>query len=364
MIEAIESGWVAPAGPNIDTLEKLVSERSERKFSVALSSGTAALHLGLLAARVRPGDFVVTSSLTFVATANAIRYVGATPIFVDSVRETGNMCPDLLEQALRDLRRKNKQAAAVLPVDLFGAVAQYGQLEEIAGNFEVAILADSAEAMGSTQGGRPAGSFGFGAAFSFNGNKIITTSGGGAFVTDDEQAATTVRYLSTQAREPVPHYEHKQIGFNYRLSNILASIGVGQFARLDELVERRRQNRRVYREIFEDWDGVEILGKNDEEDNCWLTVVRIRPSESGFDPQQLASFLDEREIESRPVWKPMHLQPVFHREIAYLNGESESLFSEGLVLPSGSTLDSSEWDRIRCALSQFRASVRTSGFLR
>ena len=363
MVEAIESGWVAPAGPNIETLEKLVCERSQRNFSVALSSGTAALHLGLLAAHVRPGDHVVTSSLTFVATANAIRYVGATPVFVDSVRETGNMCPELLERALKDLRRKNKQVATVLPVDLFGAVAQYGQLEEIAEHFGVKVLADSAEAMGSTQGGRPAGSFGFGAAFSFNGNKIITTSGGGAFVTDDEQAATRVRYLSTQAREPVPHYEHKEIGFNYRLSNILASIGVGQFSRLDGLIQKRRENRRVYRDIFEDWDGVEVLGENDEEDNCWLNVVRVRASASGFEPQQLASFLDDLEIESRPVWKPMHLQPVFRGEVAYLNGESESLFSEGLVLPSGSNLNLFEWDRIRRALSQFREIVRSSGGL-
>lgn len=349
--EAIASGWVAPAGPHLDRFEQMLASKSDRSFAIGLSSGTAALHLGLLALGVRPGDSVLCSSLTFVATVNAIVYVGASPVFVDSDPVTGNMSPPLLKNAINSLLRSGQRIGAVIPVDFLGSLADYEEIIPICDEQNIPVLADSAESLGSGRTRRRAGSFGSGAIFSFNGNKIATTSGGGAFVTNSEEMAARVRFLSTQAREPVAHYEHKEVGYNYRLSNVLAAIGIAQLNRLEQFIAARRSNRRHYRDIFSQIPGVRVLGKDDLQDNCWLTAVIIDKSLAGFGPQDLAEAFDRANIESRPLWKPMHLQPIFRDKPSFTDGSAESMFKNGLTLPSGSNIGSPEWDRIESAIA-------------
>lgn len=353
MLRAVRSGWVAPIGPDLDLFEKEVSLLARRKFAVALSSGTAALHLGLVALGVKPGDYVICSTLTFVATANAISYVGAKPVFVDSEMSTGNMSVPLLERAIETVVGSGRKVAAVVIVDFLGSIPQYEVFQDICEKFGIPILADSAESVGATRHGKPAGSFGDAAIFSFNGNKIVTTSGGGAFLTDNSDHASLVRHLANQARETAIHYEHRVIGYNYRLSNLLAAIGRAQIARLDGFIEKRREHRLRYRRLFAGVAGVRVLGNSDFEDNCWLSAVIVQPSVAGFTSEELGVFLETRNIESRPLWKPMHLQPLYASRESYLDGSSETLFRDGLALPSGSSLQEAEWDRLSDALKSF-----------
>jgi len=355
--EAIASGWVAPAGPDLNEFESEVARRVSITHAVALSSGTAGLHLGLLALDVSPGDVVITSTMTFAATANAITYVGAKPYFVDSSRETGNVDVALMAEAASQVQASGRRIGALLPVDLLGKCGDMDALATLAADLGVPLLVDAAEAMGASYGGRAAGSFGDASVLSFNGNKIMTTSGGGMFLTGDAELARRVRYLSTQARQPFKHYEHIDIGYNYRLSNILAALGRAQLARLDQNLARRRQIRESYRAAFAGIAGVSIFGGDDSFDNCWLTSIIVEES-AGWTPAQLCEYLDERDIESRPMWKPMHLQPVFSDSERLVNGNAEWLFEHGLTLPSGSGMNEADINRILEAISSFLAERR------
>jgi dTDP-4-amino-4,6-dideoxygalactose transaminase len=355
--EALASGWVAPAGPDLNEFESEVARRVSVTHAVALSSGTAGLHLGLLALGVSPGDVVITSTMTFAATANAITYVGAKPYFVDSSRETGNVDVALMAEAASRVQASGRRLGALLPVDLLGKCGDMDALATLAADLGVPLLVDAAEAMGASYGGRPAGSFGDASVLSFNGNKIITTSGGGMFLTGDAELARRVRYLSTQARQPFKHYEHIDIGYNYRLSNILAALGRAQLARLDQSLARRRQIRESYRAAFAGVAGVSIFGGDDSSDNCWLTSIIVE-ERAGWTPAQLCDYLEERDIESRPLWKPMHLQPVFSGSERLVNGNAEWLFEHGLTLPSGSGMNEADVNRILEAISSFLAERR------
>lgn len=358
LVRAIRSGWIAPLGPEVDAFEEELAEYCGRKYAVALSSGTAALHLGLLTLGVGPGDLVLTSSLTFAATTNAIVYTGAEPVFIDA-DETGNMNPDLLEEAFQTLQNEGKTVKVVVPVDLLGKVADHERIGEIASRYGAVVLSDAAESLGATRNGKSAGAFGKAAIVSFNGNKIITTSGGGALLTDDEEFSKHVRYLATQARQPVVHYEHTDIGYNYRMSNILAALGRAQLSRLDEMIEKRRQHRLRYRDLFQDVPGVSIFGEpsgadgGDTQDNFWLTSTIVNESEAGFSAADLQKALAETNIEARPLWKPMHLQPVHQELRSFSDGTSERLFQTGISLPSGSALKQEEVERIETAIANF-----------
>lgn len=353
VVAALRSGWIAPLGPDVDAFEAEIKDRIGVDHAVALASGTAALHLGLLALGVGKGDVVVTSTMTFAATANAIVYTGATPYFVDSDPMTGNMDPELLDLALGELQRAGTPAAAVVPVDLLGKAADYSRIGPICEAHAVPLFCDAAESLGACHAGRPAGSFGRASVFSFNGNKIMTTSGGGMFVTDDEKLARHVRYLSTQARQPVVHYEHTDIGYNYRMSNLLAALGRAQLSRLGEMIGQRREWRSRYRELFSAVPGIDIFGgADDEEDNCWLSSIVVDPDRSPVTALQLQQMLNDENIESRPLWKPMHLQPVFADAPRLENGTSQSLFENGLTLPSGSAMSSEEFERVLDAVDR------------
>lgn len=354
LLGALRSGWIAPLGPDVDAFEREIAERTGVRSAVALSSGTAALHLALLGVGAGPGTTVITSTMTFAATANAIVYTGASPLFVDCDPVTGNLSPDLLEEALRDAEARGTRVAAVLPVDLLGRVADYERILPIADRYGVPVVSDAAEALGASRDGRPAGSFGVAAALSFNGNKILTTSGGGMLLTDDDEFAQRARYLATQARQPVAHYEHVDIGYNYRMSNLLAALGRAQLARLDEMIARRRALRERYRELFAGVAGVAIFqGAADGEDNCWLTSILVDPQAAGWRAAELSAWLASDEIESRPLWKPMHLQPVFEGADAVVDGSAERLFDTGVTLPSGSVLGEDELNRVTSRIEAF-----------
>lgn len=354
---AFQSGWIAPLGPDVDKFEAEVARRVGRSHAVALSSGTAALHLGLLAHNARPGTVCLTSTMTFAATANAISYTGAEPVFVDCEPSTGNMDPLLLEHAIESLTSSGVTISAIVPVDLLGKAVNYTAIIEIAAAHGIPVVADAAESMGATHAGRAAGAWGDAAIFSFNGNKIMTTSGGGMLLTDDEAVASRVRHLATQARRPAVHYEHAEIGYNYRLSNLLAALGRAQLVRLDEMIQRRRDIRKRYKELFADVAGVEIFGAlNDSEDNCWLTSILVNPDLAGFEASDIMLAFEERNIESRPLWKPMHLQPVFGNARSYLKGSAEQLFKQGITLPSGSSLTGENVDVICELITDFVTS--------
>lgn len=347
VLEAVRSGWVAPAGPDLNAFEAEVAKRVGTGYAVGLSSGTAALHLALISWGVGPGDVVPVSTFTFAATVNAIRYVGAEPYFVDCDEESGNMSPALLRQALAHLRADGRSVPAVVPVDMFGKAVNYTAISEIAQEFGVRLLCDAAESFGAAWRGRAVGSFGNASVVSFNGNKIMTTSGGGMLLTDDEALAAHVRKLSTQAREPAAHYEHTEIGYNYRLSNILAALGRAQLTRLDDMIARRRHWRARYRNLFEKYRGVRILGgANDLEDNCWLTAIIVDSNVAGFTALDIGDALRRDNIETRPVWKPMHLQPVSQGLTGVIDGTSERIFDHGLTLPSGSAMTDEQFDRV------------------
>lgn len=359
VLQALRSGWIAPLGPDVDQFEREMSNRIGRRHAVALSSGTAALHLALLAHGVGPGDVVLTSTMTFAATANAISYTGAEPFFVDCLPGSGNMDPRLLEAALESLTAAGERIGAIVPVDLLGKTVDYAVIEGLASTYGVPLIADAAESLGAVHRGKPAGAWGEVAIFSFNGNKIMTTSGGGMLLTDDEAVASRVRYLSTQARQPVVHYEHSDIGYNYRLSNLLAALGRAQLVRLDEMILRRKEHRQYYKGLFAGVAGVSLFGgDSDEDDNFWLTSVLVDPAEAGFRASDLSTALTVRNIESRPLWKPMHLQPVFRHGRHLTNGVSQRLFETGLTLPSGSAMSTSSRELIGEIVTQFLTDSR------
>ncbi|MFB8368101.1 DegT/DnrJ/EryC1/StrS family aminotransferase [Pseudarthrobacter sp. NPDC055928] len=358
VLGALRSGWVAPLGPDVDAFEEEMAARVGVDHAVALSSGTAALHLALLSHGIGDGDIVLTSSMTFAATANAIRYTGAQPYFIDS-DASGNISVDLLEKASAQLADSGRPARAIVPVDLLGKVCDFDGINRVAEKYGLFVIADAAESLGASRDGKAAASFGNAAIVSFNGNKIMTTSGGGMLLTDSEDVAKNVRYLATQARQPVAHYEHVDIGYNYRMSNLLAALGRAQLLRLEAMIEKRRKHRAAYRAFFQDFPGVELFGGgNDHEDNCWLTSIVVDPVTAGFTSTQLADFLSVADIEARPLWKPMHLQPVFDRAERMVDGTSEEFFRNGLTLPSGSALADSQVDRIFDRLSSFLVKAR------
>ncbi|WP_322920500.1 DegT/DnrJ/EryC1/StrS family aminotransferase [Nocardioides renjunii] len=360
LVRALRSGWVAPLGPEVDAFEAELAAFTGRTYAVALSSGSAALHLGLLQLGAAPATVVITSSMTFAATANAITYTGATPVFVDS-DETGNMDPDLLAEAIDDQVRGGADVAAIVPVDLIGKVADHRAIGEIASARDVPVLVDAAESLGASREGRRAGQDGVASIVSFNGNKIMTTSGGGALLCDDPDMAARTRYLATQARQPVVHYEHVDVGYNYRMSNLLAAVGRAQLERLPSMLERRRGWRRRYAELFDPVDGVTVFGGDDgrdapagaDHDNFWLTSVVVDPAVAGWTADELRADLARDDIEARPLWKPMHLQPVFAACPAYVNGTSERFFRTGLSLPSGSALSDEQFERVRVHILSF-----------
>jgi dTDP-4-amino-4,6-dideoxygalactose transaminase len=352
VLRALQSGWVAPAGPDLDLFERELASLTRRNHAVALSSGTAALHLALVSWGVGPGDVVPVSTMTFAASVNAICYTGATPWFVDSEPVTGNVNPDLLDQALSELGRAGRAVPCVVPVDLLGTCVDHDAVTEVAERHGVRVLTDAAESLGSTRRGRPSASVGDAAVLSFNGNKVMTTSGGGMLVTDDADLAAHVRKLSTQAREPVSHYEHTEVGYNYRLSNILAALGRAQLSRLDSMIERRRGWRRRYAEVVAQVPGVRVLGDPQaREDNAWLTALVIDPESAPFHAQGLQDRLTSAGIESRPLWKPMHQQPVFAAYDGTLDGTSDRLFERGLTLPSGSAMSDDQFAQVISVLA-------------
>ncbi len=347
VLAAIESGWIAPLGPDVDGFEGELATATDRSHAVALSSGTAALHLALIDLGVGTGDRVAVQSLTFSASANAVRYVGADPVLIDSESESWNMDPDLLAEALDEGRRTDRPIAAVITVDLYGQCADYARILPLCAEYGIPLIEDAAEALGATRDGAAAGSFGSAAALSFNGNKIITTSGGGALVTDDGSQAAHVRFLATQARDAAPHYQHSELGFNYRMSNLLAALGRSQLADLERRVRRRRDHWRFYGETFADLGGVAMMP---EAPGCastfWLTALTIDPAVARSDREQIRLHLESLDIEARPVWKPMHLQPYFADCRSFGGEVSATLFAHGLCLPSGSNLSDSDRHRI------------------
>jgi dTDP-4-amino-4,6-dideoxygalactose transaminase len=356
LLAAFDSNWIAPLGPEIDAFERELADRIGVHDAAALSSGTAALHLALILLEVGPGDEVWTATLTFAATANAIRYVGATPVFIDSERESWNMDPALLGEALSDASKRGALPKALIVVDLYGQCADYDPILEACGEYGVPVIEDAAEALGATYGGKPAGSLGSIGILSFNGNKIITTSGGGALVSRDAALVERARHLAAQARQPVVHYEHEEVGYNYRLSNLLAALGRAQLGRLNAFIERRREINRRYRKALEGIDGISFLPEAPQRrSTCWLTCLLLDEDRLGVGPVQIREHLETRNIEARPVWKPMHLQTVF-RDCAVVGGTvAEDLFGRGLCLPSGSSLAEESQRRI------VEAFLRTPG---
>jgi dTDP-4-amino-4,6-dideoxygalactose transaminase len=350
VLAAVRSGWVAPAGPDSDRFEREIAERAGVPYAVAVNSGTAALHLALEGVGAGPGDVVVVPTLTFAATANAVMYTGATPVFADCDPATGNLDPEVLSDLLATLDAEGTRVRAVLAVDLYGSCADYRRILPVCERHGVPVVEDAAEALGATYDGRPAGSFGRAAAFSFNGNKIMTTSGGGMLVTADTGLADRARYLAGQARLPAEHYEHAEVGYNYRLSNVLAALGRAQLCRLEAMMRRRRAVRAAYRAVLDD---VWLLGGDDPGANCWLTAVVVDPERTGWRARELAAHLRARDVETRPIFKPMHLQPLFGGARSWLTGAAERLFADGLVLPSGSALDDADVRRVMAAVGEF-----------
>ena len=345
--EAIASNWIAPLGPHVDAFEDELAAAAGASYAVALSSGTAALHLALVVLGIGPGDEVVCSDFTFAASANPIIYTGAVPVFVDADSATWTIDPELLDRAISSRRAAGGRVRAVIAVDLYGQCCDYDALREVCARHEVVLVQDATESLGATYRGAPAGAQGALAAFSFNGNKIITTSGGGMLVSDDRDWIEHARKLSTQAREPVPHYEHVEIGFNYRMSNILAALGRAQLETLPARVAARRRIRDRYRELLGEAPGISFMPEAEHgTSNAWLTCVVVDPDAFGADREAIRLALEAEDIEGRPLWKPMHLQPVFGSHEVYGGDVGARLFDRGLCLPSGSALTDEEQDRV------------------
>ncbi len=351
LLDAFDSNWIAPLGPHVDAFEREFADYVGTGHAVALSSGTAALHLALLLAGVGPGDRVLCSTMTFVASANAIRYLGAEPVFVDAEPSTWNLDPELVADELAAAARRGETYAALVAVDLYGRCCDYDALLPVVADHDLALIEDAAEALGATYGDRSAGTFGQAGVFSFNGNKIITTSGGGMLVTDDAGEAQRARFLATQARDPAPHYEHSTVGFNYRLSNLLAALGRAQLGGLEARIARRHQIQDRYRARLADLPGVAFAPEPDRgRSNAWLTCLTIDPEVARADREAVRRHLRRLGIEARPLWKPMHLQPVY-ADARVLGGPvSEQLFAHGLCLPTGSSLTDEELDEICVAV--------------
>ncbi|EMY81978.1 DegT/DnrJ/EryC1/StrS aminotransferase family protein [Psychroflexus gondwanensis ACAM 44] len=352
--KAFEENWIAPLGPNVNGFEEdLQQYLGNDKHIGVLSSGTAAIHLALVQLGVSRGDEVICQSFTFCGSANPIMYQGATPIFVDSEISTWNICPKALEEAIVDRISKGKKPKAIIPVHLYGMPYKVDEVAAVAQKYSIPIIEDAAESLGSTYKSRNCGTFGEFAALSFNGNKIITTSGGGALVCHTKFAKDKTVFYSTQARDAAPHYQHSEIGFNYRMSNISAGIGRGQMKVLDEHVGLRRKMFHFYKSIFETIEGVEVFTEPDDHffSNHWLSAITVHPElTKGISREDLRLHLDQYNIESRPLWKPMHLQPVFEKMPFYGGQVAEHLFERGLCLPSGSNLSDEDRTRIKKAI--------------
>jgi len=347
LLEAFDSNWIAPLGPHVDAFEREMCEYLGVRHAAALSSGTAALHLALLMLGVGRGDEVVTSTLTFSATANAATYCKATPVLIDSSPQSWNLDPTLLAEELEACAARGKLPAAVIPVDLYGQCADYDPIREACRRFEVPIIEDAAEALGASYKGRHAGTFGEMAVLSFNGNKIITTSGGGMLLSDNKEWIERARYLATQARDPAPHYQHSTVGYNYRMSNLLAAVGRGQLRVLDQRVAARRANNAFYREALSDVPGIAFMPEAPYgRSNCWLTCILVEADAFGASREDIRLHLEAHNIEARPVWKPMHLQPVF-KDCRTRGGDvAARLFDFGLCLPSGSSLTAAQRQQV------------------
>lgn len=357
--EAFATNWIAPLGPHVNEFERRLAEYNGVGHAAALSSGTAALHLGLILLDVGPGDAVIVQSMTFSASANPVAYLGATPVFVDSEPGTWNMDPEQLERAIVESRARGLNVKAIIPVHLYGMPAQMDRIGTLAEQYGLPLLEDAAEALGSTFDGQKCGSFGRLGVLSFNGNKIITTSGGGALIGNEAALIEKSRFLSTQARDAAPHYQHSHIGYNYRMSNVLAGIGLGQMEVLDDRIAARRAHYARYVALFRSFEALGYVFEYQEEDtrsfsNRWLSCVAFDPARNGGKSREgLRLALETENIEARPLWKPMHLQPIFTSAPMYANGVSERLFDQGLCLPSGSNLTESDWERIEAALRAY-----------
>lgn len=354
--EAFDTNWVVPLGPNVNGFENDLSIfLGGKSHVVALSSGTAALHLALIQLGVGQGDEVICQSFTFAASANPIAYQGATPVFVDSEADTWNMSPTCLEEAIKDrLQKTGKLPKAIIPVHLYGMPAKMDEIMNVASYYDIPVLEDAAEALGSEYKGRKCGAFGEFGVLSFNGNKMITTSGGGALVCRTEEEAKRTMFFATQAREDAPHYQHEHIGYNYRMSNICAGIGRGQMTVLNDYIARRRAIHLLYTKLLRNIPGVSVLQNPSVyfNSNYWLTCIQIDPEIAGFSREDVRLHLEELNIESRPLWKPMHLQPVFSKAPFYGDGTSEHLFDWGLCLPSGSSLTDTDIHRVVDAIQR------------
>jgi dTDP-4-amino-4,6-dideoxygalactose transaminase len=352
--EAFDTNWIAPLGPHVDGFESDLATYTKSKFAAALSSGTSAIHLALIMLGVKLGDEVICQSMTFSASANPIAYVGAIPVFVDSEETTWNMCPDSLKEAIKARIAKGKKPKAIIPVHLYGMPAQMHRIMAIANEYNIPVIEDAAEALGSKIGDQLAGTFGLLGVLSFNGNKIITTSGGGALISENEDYIKKSRFLATQARDAAPHYQHSEIGYNYRMSNVCAAIGRGQMEVLDEHIQLRRSNFERYKQAFSNIQGVTLLEEPQGSfSNRWLSTILVDPLKTnGVNREDIRLALEKDNIESRPLWKPMHLQPVFESAPYYGGDVSEKLFNKGLCLPSGSNLESPDLDRVITAIGR------------
>lgn len=346
--EAFDTNWVAPLGPNVNGFEQDLSLfLGEGNHVAALSSGTAGLHLGLVLLGVQPGDEVICQSMTFSASANPIAYVGAIPVFVDSEKDTWNMDPAMLETAIKDRMANGKKPKAIIPVHLYGMPAKMHEIMAVANRYDIPVLEDAAEALGSSINGTMCGTFGVLGVLSFNGNKIITTSGGGALVSKNADMIKDARFLSTQARDEAPHYQHSKIGYNYRISNLCAGVGRGQMEVLAKRIEQRRAVYDQYVARLKDVKGISFVNEPQGYfSNRWLSTILVDPAVAGFSREDLRLALEKDNIESRPLWKPMHLQPVFSQYPYYGNGVSDELFANGLCLPSGSNMSDADMTRI------------------
>jgi dTDP-4-amino-4,6-dideoxygalactose transaminase len=338
--EAFDTNWIAPLGPHVDGFEKDLCEYTGSKNAAALSAGTAAIHLALIILGVKAGDEVICQSFTFSASANPIVYQGASPIFIDSEKDTWNMCPVQLRKAIEDRIAKGKKPKAIIPVHLYGMPAKMNEIMSIANEFEIPVIEDAAEGLGSNIEGKACGTFGHLGILSFNGNKIITTSGGGALISDNEEYIKQARFLATQARDNAPHYQHSHIGYNYRMSNVCAAIGRGQMTVLQDRVNQRRLNFELYSQHLANISGISLLNEPiGYFSNRWLSTILVDPLKTnGVSREDIRLALEKENIESRPLWKPMHMQPIFENYPFYGEGTSEKLFEQGLCLPSGSNL--------------------------
>jgi len=353
--EAFDTNWIAPIGPNVDAFENEIANYLGVKHVAAVASGTAAIHLALINLDVKEGDEVIVSSLTFSATVNPILYQKATPIFIDSEEKTWNMCPNLLRFAIEDRLKKGKKPKAIIPVHLYGVPANIEKILEIATEYKIPIVEDAAESLGATVNGKHTGSFGSMGVLSFNGNKIITTSGGGALVSNNEDFIKHARFLATQARDNFPWYHHTHIGYNYRMSNVLAGIGRGQMKVLNDRVAKKREIYNFYNDLFADYDGITMcVEPTSTFASRWLTCIQIDPLISEEkNPAGLIAAFEADNIESRHIWKPMHLQPVFEACPAYVNGVSESIFLQGVCLPSGTSMNENDLNRIKTVVEKY-----------